>query len=367
MPCRVAAAARRRAAMDNACGRLASWRRLGTSTRSFGAAFLRWALRLLLLPLVAWAAAALWFDGPSSHALAGTLAALFAATALAMLIVPRRLLRGLLLFAALFLVVLLWWLSIPPSNERHWMADVAELPYGQVDGDTLTIHNVRDCRYVTETDYEARWDTRTYDLSGIDGLDLFLCYWGPREIAHTILSWDFADGQHLAISIETRKEVGEEYSAVRGFFRQYELYYVVADERDVIRLRTDYRGEDVYLYRLRTPPDRARQLLLQYVEKLNGLVTQPAWYNALTHNCTTVIFDNVRPIVGRVPFDWRILLNGRIDQMLYEQGVINTSLPFETLRERSHVNEMARRAGQDADFSGMIRSGIPGRPPPPAR
>ena len=352
--------------MDKAFARLASWRRLGTSRRSFGAAFLRWALRLLLLPVVAWGAAALWFDGPASHALAGMLAAAFAAASLALLVVPRRFLRGLLLFAALFAVVLLWWLSIEPSNERNWMADVAQLPYGQVEGDRLVLHNVRDCLYVTETDYTARWDTRTYDLSAIDGLDLFLCYWGPRAIAHTIMSWDFADGQHLAISIETRKEVGEEYSAVRGFFRQYELYYVVADERDVIRLRTDFRGEDVYLYRLRTPPDRARKLLLQYVERINGLVTQPVWYNALTHNCTTVIFDNVRPIVGSVPFDWRILANGYIDEMLYEQGVINTSLPFETLRERSYIDENARRADLGA-FSAMIRSGLPGRPPPPAR
>lgn len=353
--------------MDKAFGCRASWQRLGTSPRSFGAALLRWGLRLLLLPVVAWAAAALWFDGPASRALAGVLAAAFVVAALAPLVVARRFLRGLLLFAALFLVVLLWWLSIEPSNDRNWMADVAQLPYGEVEGDRLTLHNVRDCLYTTETDYEARWDTRTYDLSAIDGLDLFLCYWGPREIAHTIMSWDFADGQHLAISIETRKEVGEEYSAVKGFFRQYELYYVVADERDVIRLRTDYRGEDVYLYRLRTPPDRARKLLLEYVDRINGLVAQPVWYNALTHNCTTVIFENVRPIIGYIPFDWRILLNGRIDEMLYEQGVINTSLPFETVRERSHVNENARRAGDEGDFSAIIRSGLPGRPPPPAR
>ena len=342
-------------------------RPLTTPTRSIAAAVLRWTLRLLLLLPAAWAAAALWFDGPASRALAGGLAVAFAAAALGLLLVVRPMLRGLLLFAALFALVLAWWLSIEPRNDRHWMADVAELPRAEVAGDRVTFHHVRDCRYVTETDYDARWETRSYDLSAIDGLDLFLCYWGPREIAHTILSWDFADGQHLAISIETRKEVGEEYSAVRGFFRQFELYYVVADERDVIAVRTDHRGEDVYLYRLRTPPERARLLLLQYIERINGLVAQPAWYNALDHNCTTVIFDNVRPIVGSVPFDWRILLNGRIDEMLYEQGIIDTALPFATLRERSAISAAARRAGASADFSSQIRTGLPECPPPPAR
>jgi hypothetical protein len=340
---------------------------LATSQRSFGLAVLRWLLRVPLVLAAGWGAAALWFDGPSSRPLAGGLAAAFVVTSLLLLFWIRPVRRGLLPFVLLFATVLLWWLSLEPSNERHWMADVAQLPSAEVNGDRLTIHNVRDCRYTTEMDYEARWETRSYDLSAIDGLDLFLSYWGPRVIAHTIMSWDFADGQHLAISIETRKEVGEEYSAVRGFFRQFELYYVVADERDVIKLRTDYRGEDVFLYRLRTPPDRARKLLLEYVEKFNGLVAQPAWYNALTHNCTTVIFDNVRPVVGSVPFDWRILANGHIDEMLYEEGIINASMPFESLRERSHVNEPAARAGPEADFSALIRSGLPARPPPPAR
>jgi len=328
---------------------------------------LRGALRGLLLLLAAWAGAALWVDGPASRPLAGILAAAFAAAALALLFVLRPFRRGALGLAVLFAVVLAWWLSLEPSNDRDWQPDVAVLPWAEVEGERLTVHNVRDCLYRTELDYDARWETRQYDLAAIDGLDLFLIYWGSPSIAHTILSWDFADGPPLAISIETRKEVGEEYSAVRGFFRQFELYYVVADERDVIALRTDFRDEQVYLYRLRTPPERARLLLLQYVERINGLVTRPEWYNALDHNCTTVIFENVRPIVGSVPLDWRILLNGYIDEMLYEQGIISTALPFATLKERSHVNLAARRAGASPDFSALIREGLPERPPPPPR
>ena len=241
---------------------------LATPKRSLAVAILRWTLRSLLLLPATWCAAALWFDGPASRAVAGSLAAACAAASIGLLFVLRPPRRGLLLFLALFALVLAWWFSLRPRNDRDWQPDVARLPRAEVDGSRLTLHNVRDCRYVTETDYEARWETRQYDLDAITGLDLFLCYWGPREIAHTILSWDFEDGKHLAISIETRKEKGESYSAVAGFFKQYELYYVAADETDLIRLRTNYRGEHVYLYRLRTPPDRARRLLLQYAARI---------------------------------------------------------------------------------------------------
>jgi hypothetical protein len=151
---------------------------------------------------------------------------------------------------------------------------------------------------------------------------------------------------------------------VRGFFRQFELYYVLADERDLIGLRTDHRGEQVYLYRLATPPERARELLLQYLQRIDDLAEHPAWYNAATQNCTTVIFDHVRPIVGSIPFDSRILRNGRLDEMLHERGIISTAMPFEALRERSLINAAARAAGSGPGFSDAIREGLPERPPP---
>jgi hypothetical protein len=179
-------------------------------------------------------------------------------------------------------------------------------------------------------------------------------------IAHTIVSWDFDDGQHLAISIETRKEVGEAYSAVLGFFRQFELYYVVSDERDVVGIRTNHRGEDAYLYRLRTPVETARSVLLDYIEEINRIAETPEWYNAATHNCTTAIRQHVQHVSAARPWDWRILLNGRIDQLGYERGSIDTSLPFEELRRKSDVTERAKAAGNSADFSQKIREGLPG-------
>jgi hypothetical protein len=157
---------------------------------------------------------------------------------------------------------------------------------------------------------------------------------------------------------------------VRGFFRQYELYYVVADERDVIALRTNHRGEQVFLYRLRTPPARVRALLLSYVQAMNGLAATPKWYNAFDQNCTTSIEGHTRTLAadgGPVPvWDWRLYLNGRLDELLWEQGIVNSSLPFPALRAASDITARARAAGDGPGFSERIREGLPARPPFPS-
>jgi hypothetical protein len=197
-------------------------------------------------------AACLWYDGPESRLMAGALSTAFVVAVIALLFLARPVWRLWVGFLVLFVVVQAWWLGIEPSNDREWLVDVARPPSATFDGDLVTISNVRNFHYRSETDFDENWETRTYDLSQIRGLDIYLSYWGSPMIAHTIMSWDFADGQHLAVSIETRKEVGEEYSAILGFFRQFELYYVAADERDLIGLRTNHRGEDVYLYRMTT-------------------------------------------------------------------------------------------------------------------
>ena len=223
---------------------------------------LRWIglmpLWLLLAAAVAWSSAALWLDGPSSRLLAGGIVAGFVLIAIALLGVVRPRRRGLLGYGALFAVVLAWWLSLAPSNDRTWQRDVEKLSTASIDGDRLTIHNLRNFDYRSVDDYTPRWETRTYDLSKLVGVDLYFFYWGSPWMSHTIVSWEFEDSPPLAISIETRKEVGEEYSAVRGFFRQFELYYVVADERDVIRLRTNYRGDEGYLSTRSTGPPATR-------------------------------------------------------------------------------------------------------------
>jgi len=312
-----------------------------------------------LFVLTAWAAACLWFDGPQSRLWAGALAMAFVVAVIALLVLVRPVWRLWAGFLVLFVLVQLWWLAIEPSNNREWLADVAELPAVTFDGDLVTIRNVRNFQYRSETDFDERWETRTYDLSQLRGIDMFLSYWGSPMIAHTIASWEFADGQHLAVSIETRKEVGEEYSAVLGFFRQFELYYVVADERDVIGVRTNHRGEDVYLYRMKTPVPVARALLVDYLEEMNRLVEKPRWYNALLNNCTTVIRQHQRHVASGKSFDWRIVVNGYIDQLGYERGTIDTSLPFDELRSRSNITEKGKIAGNVPDFSRQIRTGLP--------
>ena len=286
---------------------------------------------LLLLGSV-WACAALWIDGPASRPLAAALVAGYALSAVALLALVRPYRRALLGLVGLFAVVLVWWLGLEARNDRDWIVDVARTPTAEIDGERVTIQNLRNFDYRSEDDYDERWEERSYDLGRLVGADMFLSYWGSPHIAHTIVSWAFDDGQHLAISIETRKEQGESYSALLGFFRQYELYYVVADERDLVRLRTNYRGERVYLYRLNIPVELARAVLLDYLAVVNRLAAKPRWYNALTHNCTSTIRHHVQAVAPVKPFSWKILVNGYIDELGYARGTIDTSLPFAELR-----------------------------------
>jgi hypothetical protein len=261
-------------------------------------------------------------------------------------------------------IILFWWSTLRPSNDRDWQPDVVRLPSAEVQGNELIVHNLRNADYRTETDYTVRYEDRTYDLSKLRGLDLFLIYWGSPMIAHTILSWQFDGSPPLAISIETRKEKGEEYSTIGGFFKRYEIIYVVADERDVIRLRTNYRnegnGEEVYLYRLKTPIPQARALLLEYVRSMNELVDHPEFYNALTDNCTTSIRRLVVHANPDAPhFDWRLIANGYGDELLYERGNVETRIPFVELKARGRVNAKAKAADLDPLFSLRIREGVP--------
>ena len=317
---------------------------------------------VIAVGLLAWSAAAVWIDGPSSRAVAGAMVIGLVAGAGVIAVRVRPAGRALMAILVPFGIVLVWWLSIAPRNDRDWQPDVARPATMAVDGDRLTVHNYRDFEYRGETDFTPRWETRTFDLADVRGVDLFFSFWGPTLIAHTIASWEFADGRHLAISIETRKEVGESYSALRGFFRQYELYYVVADERDVIGLRAAHRGEQVFLYRIGMPPEKARALLISYARRVDGLAEQPDWYNAFTHNCTTTIRLHVEDIGTRNPWNWRLLVNGRGDELLYMRHFVNTTMPHDELRRRSDVTERARATAGDPAFSRRIREGLPTRP-----
>jgi hypothetical protein len=238
---------------------------------------------------------------------------------------------------------------------------VALLPWADIRGSSVTIHNIRNCDYRSETDYTVRHYDRTFDLAGLKSLDLTLIHWGSPYIAHTMLSFGFEGGGFVCFSVETRKEVGEGYSTIKGFFRQYELTYVVADERDLIGLRTNYRGEQVYLYRLNASADLIRNIFLDYLLEVNSLKDHPEWYNALTGNCTTSIRINKAPYNPDARFDWRIILNGSIDEMLYGRRAIDTTLPFPELKELSLINGRAKNQDKSPNFSQLIRTGLPGK------
>jgi hypothetical protein len=297
------------------------------------------ALALLLFFL--WALAALYFDAGAWFPLA--LLALAAGA-----VIVLRSARGTALVVLVgCATVLAWWYTLSPDNNREWRPEVARLPGAQIDGNKITVTNVRNFSYREDEEFDVNWETRSLDLDQLVGVDLFLNFWGPEHIAHTIASWRFADGSHIAVSIETRKESHEEYSATKGFFRQFEIYYVVADERDLIKVRTDHRGEDVYLYRMGFPLEDAKALLLDYMREINRLNQQPRWYNALTHNCTTAIRYHSKHIGAAGPLDWRLFANGHL-------------LPLEQLVEASYISDRAKALPADANFSNAIRQGLPG-------
>ncbi len=320
---------------------------------------LRAATAIVLLAVVLWWSLALHFRLPGPSWLATAVALLYALAAVVVLVRWRPYWRAVALVLASFGLLLVWWSTLRPANDLDWAPEYAHIPYGELEGDRLVMHNIRVFDYRTESDFTPHWEDRTYDLSRLHELDLFMSYWGSPWMAHTILSWVFEDGPPLAISIETRRTRTQQYSAIRGFFREYEICYVAADERDLVGLRTNYRGEQVYLYRLRTPPERARAILLDYLASMNALVKEPAWYNALTDNCTTSIRTHLKHLALAQPFDWRLLANGYADQMLYERGVLDTRIPFEELRAQCLIVPKAQAGGDGAGFSARIREGVP--------
>ena len=318
-------------------------------------------LGLAVAGATVWGALALYYSDLPGEPVRIAFATAFAlGTLLAFVLLRRRTLIG---FGVAFGGVLLWWTSIEPSNERDWQTDVAALPYATQDGDLVTLHNIRNFDYRTEQDFLPRYDERTFDLRQLDAVDLIAVYWMGDAIAHIMVSFGFA-GDHVAISIETRKEKGEPYSSIAGFFKQYELIYVVGDERDLIRVRTNYRRPEelAYVYRTRATPANARGLFLEYVEKINQLRERPEFYNTLTTNCTTDVWWLVRTLSGQVPLDWRVLLSGYFPEYAYDLGNLDTGLPFPELKARSLINDKAHAADQDPKFSERVREGLP-RPP----
>jgi hypothetical protein len=308
--------------------------------------------------LIAWASLAIYYSNLPWAGIRLGLAAAFTAFAIWALWLSRQR-RMSVAFIVLFLGVVAWWSSISPSHHRPWRPEVAVMPRAVIDGDRVRLTGVRNFDYRTRNDFTVRYEEREVRLSHLAALDFYVSYFSEGPVAHTFLSFIFDDAPPLSISIETRPEVGEGFAPVASLFKQFELIYVVGDERDLVGVRTNHRREAVYLYHLNTSADDARRLLLVYLTRINELADRPEFYHLLTNSCTINIFRyaNAAGRVGR--FDVRHLLNGLVDSYLYHSGRVDTTLPFDELRRRSQINDAAQAADGATDFSQRIRASLP--------
>jgi hypothetical protein len=308
--------------------------------------------------LIAWATLAIYYSDLPSAGLRLGLAGAFAAFAVWALWLSRQR-RMSVIAIALFLGVVVWWSTIRPSHDRHWRPEVAVMPRAFIDGDRVHLTGVRNFDYRTRDDFTVRYEEREVLLSHLTALDFYVSYFMAGPVGHTFLSFIFDNAPPLSISIETRPEVGESFAPIASLFKQFELIYVVGDERDLVGVRANYRHEAVYLYRLSTSPDDARRLLLVYLARINELADRPEFYHLLTNSCTINIvrYANAAGRVGRL--DVRHLLNGLVDSYLYFSGRIDTTLPLDELRRRSQINEAAQAADGAPDFSQRIRASLP--------
>ena len=323
------------------------------------------AARLLATPAIAlsaaWGACALWYRASGKPALKLLSAALWSAFGIAALLAlwQDRASLGLAAHSIGFLALLVWWCRLRPSNQRVWADDVAQMTTGTVSGGSVTLHNVRNFAWRTNTDYTQHWETRSYELDRLDSADMIMSHWTGRMIAHMLISFGFEGGGRVAFSVEIRREKQQSFSEVGGFFKEFELSVIAADERDVVRVRTNVRGEDAFLYRLVMPVGAMRSLFLAYVEEANRLVRTPRFYNTITVNCTTLVYHMMKRIAGGLPWSYRVLLSGYMPEYVYSIGRLDLRYSLAQLREFGRISERAKKADLSAAFSEDIRVGVP--------
>lgn len=318
-------------------------------------------LATLLLGLPAfWGALALWYQAPSAQLKCG-LITLWSAFSLGVLIALWHGRAGLafLGFAIAFGILLIWWQQISPTNDRQWADDVAKITSGTIDGNRVTLRNVRNFDWRRNDDYTQRWETRVYHLDKLDSVDMIMSYWNGWAIAHMLISFGFGDGQYVAFSVEVRRRKNETYSAIGGFFKRDGLSIIAADERDVIRVRTNVRGEDDYLYRIRMPLAAMRSLFIGYVKQADQLLDNPRFYNTITVNCTMLVYHMMTRIVGYLPWSYRLLFTGYLPAYVYRVGGLDQRFALEELRALGRITDRAKQSDRSDTFSDDIRKGIP--------
>lgn len=311
---------------------------------------------VVIAALLSWAVLAIYYSNLPGQTLRTIVAAAFGiGTVAAFALLPNRR-RSCLWFGVAFAGVLAWWFLIPPSNERDWVPEHARTAHATLNGDLITVHEIRNFDYRSEEDFDIRYYDKTFNLDDLTLVDFALSYWdGNTDIAHFIVSFGFRDQDYLAVSAETRREAGEAWSTVGGFFKQYELILILGDERDLLGQRTNVRKEEVYLYRTVLTPEEGRAIFLNILRQANRLHETPRFYNTITDNCMISLLPDFQRYRKDKGFDFRLLANGLSDRMAYENGMLASELAFDDLKRRSHVNQYVADSADKDDYSRLIR------------
>lgn len=314
----------------------------------------------VILLLTAFNTLFLWNTSLAWAPARGALAVLFVGSIIAALIRWRMRFRAMVFSCLIIVAVLAWYHFLPPSNDRDWAPEVARAASAGIEGDRLTIENVRNFRYRTEGDFVETWESRSYDLRQLETVETYFCYWGPKDIAHTMLTFGLADGEQLCLSVEVRKETHEVYSPIASFFKKFELIYIFGDERDLVALRTNHRQEDVYLFPSTLPPEKVRILLMDILTRVNSLADTPEFYGTIKDNCTTSLVGHINEVRDEpIRFSIELLLNGHIPEMAWSRGKIgDRDTPFETVKSRYAISARAQAYGDGPDYSQQIREGL---------
>ena len=329
---------------------------------------MRWVTWIALVPLfltvaysTLWGSLAIWFKLPGPEPTKIAVAASFASFGVLTLAALFRSVRWrwLVMFGALFAVLLVWWNTLEPTVRDNWSPEVARQVTGEIEGDTLTLYNVRAFEWRSEDDFTAKWVTRTYDLAQIQSLDLYMSYWGGPAMAHLMLSFGFADGEYLTWSVEVRRSVGESFSPLSDFFKANSVSLIASEEKDVVGVRSNIRKEEVFLFRLKSDPMRRRKLLEGYVNGANRLSQNPEFFHSVFTNCSKTVIDLARTVGAALPTDWRIIVNGYFPEYLYELGVVSNELGYDEVRQLGNISQRARPFGLRDGFSEAIREGVP--------
>ena len=342
---------------------------------ALGIGLLHSCFSLFVLLSSVWLGLAIWIQQPFGSIVSYVMIGLWAVFALSILgiyftqsLISRG--KDILIYVGVFICSLIWYFNIPAKQDRDWNAEVARIFSYEQHGQQVTIHNIRNFNWRTEQDYDVRWDTRSYDLDQISGVNIITSYWMGPQIAHTLVSFDFANQAPLVFSIEIRKENTESFSAVGGFFRQFELSLIAADEKDILYTRSNVRGEQVYFFPVKMSKAEMQALFQEYLDKSAELARQPKWYNTLTSNCTTLVFDMVQAVSRKhLPVDYRLFASGYLPNYLYDLTAIDHQWSMKEWYQRAHVNpktKILNSAEQDGPltFSKLIRQDLPAQTVP---